>query len=70
MQEGGSDAILSKALKDLMMHWDRSEMTWKDKARSDFERDNLHELEPAVHRAVGAIQKIEEILRQARKDCS
>lgn len=68
--EGGSDGIIAKALKDLMIFWERSEMTWRDEARKDFERDHIAELTPAINSAVGAIQRIDELLRMARKECS
>jgi hypothetical protein len=66
----GNHAILMKAIKDLMEAWSRSDSTWHDQARSDFERDFLRDLAPAVATAAGAVQRIEEVLAQARKECS
>ncbi|MCE9581310.1 MAG: hypothetical protein K8T20_02215 [Planctomycetes bacterium] len=70
MESGGNDAILSKALKDLMVHWDRTQSGWSDSARADFERDFLRDLVPAVVAAATAVQKIEEVVKLARKECS
>lgn len=70
MEGGGNDAIMSKALKDLQGHWEQSRTVWNDSARNDFERDHLSMLIPAMKTATLAIQRIEEILRRARKECS
>jgi hypothetical protein len=67
---GGNDAILLKAAKDLVEAWSRTEANWHDSARADFERDFLTELAPAVATAAGAVQRIEEVLARARKECS
>ena len=67
---GGNGAILAGAMKDLMVHWDHTASTWKDAARSGFEKDFLQELIPAVRAASNAVQQIEELLRQAQRECS
>ncbi|MBI2921024.1 MAG: hypothetical protein HYY18_08075 [Planctomycetes bacterium] len=70
METGGNDVILTKAMKDLMAQWERSGVHWHDAARADFERDHLRDLAPSVLAAATAIQKIEEIVRRVRKECS
>lgn len=70
MDGGGNDAIMAKALKDLQAHWEQTRTVWNDDARNDFERDHLNGLIPAMKTATTAIQRIEEILRRARKECS
>ena len=67
---GGNDAILSKALHDLMVYWESTETVWRDKARADFERDHIESLVPAVRAATNAIQDVENALRRIRKECS
>lgn len=67
---GGNDAILSKALKDLLMHWDQTAAGWRDAARADFMKDYLDILMTSVKQAAGAVQRVEELLAKARKDCS
>ncbi len=70
MEGGGNDAIMAKALKDLQAHWDQTQIVWNDSARADFQRDHLECLVPAMKSVTSAIQRIEEILRRARKECS
>ena len=70
MEAGGNDAIMAKALKDLQAHWEQTRTVWNDDARTDFERDHLSGLVPAMKTATMAIQRIEEVLRRARKECS
>lgn len=70
METGGNDAIMAKALKDLQAHWDQTQTVWNDAARSDFQRDLLDPLVPAMKSVTSAIQRIEEVLRRARKECS
>lgn len=70
MEQGGNDAIVAKALKDLIGHWEQSATVWNDGARAEFQRDHLDPLAPSVKMASMAIQKIEELMRQARRDCS
>ncbi|MEK7465963.1 MAG: hypothetical protein AAB074_00995 [Planctomycetota bacterium] len=70
MEGGGNDAIMAKALKDLQAQWEQTRTVWNDDARNDFERDYLAGLFPSMKTATTAIQRIEEVLRRARKECS
>ena len=67
---GGNGAILAGAMKDLLVHWERTASTWKDEARTGFEKDFLQELIPAIRAASNAVQQIEELLRQVHRECS
>lgn len=66
---GGNDAVLGQGLKDLLTHWERAGSSWKDAARRDFDKDYIQELAYACRSACSAIQQIEELLRQVRKEC-
>lgn len=67
---GGNDAVLAKALNDLLKHWEQTASAWKDRAREDFDKDFIRELAPAVRAASGAIQDIEQLLQTVKKECS
>jgi hypothetical protein len=67
---GANDAVLLGALKDLNAHWERTASAWRDAAREQFERDYLRELAVSVRTAASAINQIEVLLRQVRKECS
>lgn len=66
---GGNGAILTNALKDLLTHWEQAGSSWRDSARTDFEKDCLEDLAPMVRSASNAVQQIEELLRQVLKEC-
>lgn len=67
---GGNGAILSGAIKEFLVHWDRTASSWKDQARSGFEREFLQELLATVRSASNAAKQIEELLHQVHKECS
>jgi polyphosphate kinase len=65
---GGNGAILAKAMKDLRTHWEATERTWRDQARSDFDREIIQEIVPLAIQASNAMQQIEELLRQIKRE--
>ena len=67
---GSNASLLMKALKDVMVHWESSASSWRDKARVDFDKDFLQELIPAVRGASIASQEIENLLRKVRSECT
>jgi hypothetical protein len=67
---GSNGALLNKALKDLLVHWDQSASSWRDQARADFDKDFLQEIIPAVRGASRAAQEIENLLNKIRSECS
>ena len=66
--KGSNSGIMSKALKDLMIHWERTSSSWRDKARVEFEKDYLAELLPAVRTASNAAKQIEVLLERLRSE--
>ena len=71
MSVAGTDAaLLMKALKDLLVHWDATGNSWKDQARVDFDKEFLQEIIPAVRGASIAAQEIENLLQKVRNECS
>ena len=67
---GSNGALLMKAMKDLLTHWEASGNSWRDKARTEFDKDFLQELIPAVRGASRAAQEIENLLQKVRSECS
>jgi len=65
-----NDAILHKAMEDLMKSWDQTAPAWRDQARQEFEKDYLEELEPAVRGACNSMKDIYNLLRRVKKECS
>ena len=64
-----SEAVLSKAGRELQMNWELTATLWRDHARADFEKTYLDELRPAVKSAVGAIERINRLLGEALREC-
>lgn len=67
---GGNSAILGGAMKELLVHWERTASSWKDAARAGFEKDFIQELLPVIRSASVAARQIEELLHQVHRECS
>ena len=67
---GSNAALLTKALKDLLVKWETTSTSWRDQARADFDKDFLQEIIPAVRGASRAAQEIENLLQKIRNDCT
>ena len=66
---GSNAALLTKAMRDLLVHWDATGNAWRDKARDDFHKDFIEELKTAVRGASLAAQEIENLLSRVKNDC-
>ncbi|MHC4429329.1 MAG: hypothetical protein ACYS0D_12135 [Planctomycetota bacterium] len=64
-----SRARLHGALKELRARWDQAKAKWDDPMSRDFEKRYLSPLEPRVRSTVTAMEKMDAILAQARRDC-
>ena len=67
---GGNGAVLTKALRDLLESWEKTESAWKDRAREGFDKDFIQPLTHAVRAASKAAVQSEQFLRQIRNECS
>jgi F0F1-type ATP synthase membrane subunit b/b' len=59
------NAALIDALKQLKARWSRV----RDDAAAKFEKEVIDPLEPAIARAVRAIEQAGELMQQAKRDC-
>ena len=64
-----SRARLQGALKELRAHWDQARTKWDDPMSREFEKRYLAPLEPMVRNTISAMDKMDTILAQARRDC-
>jgi len=60
---------LMGSLRDLMLRWEKTKMSWDDPMSADVERTILEPLEPKVRAAVAAMEKMAEILARAKREC-
>ena len=67
---GSNSVILVKALNDLVVQFEQTGGSWRDQARTDFDKEYIGEIAAAVRTASRAAQEIEEILRHVMKECS
>ena len=67
---GSNAALLTKALKDLLVRWEEIGTSWRDQARADFDKDILQQIVPAVRGASRAAQEIENLLNKVRSEIS
>ena len=65
-----NDAILHKAMEDLMTQWDRTAPAWRDQARREFGKNYIEELEPAIKAACHAMKSTYALLRKVQRECS
>jgi hypothetical protein len=61
-------ARLYDALKKLKLHWEDTRAVWQDQVAQEIERDQLALLEAEVTRAVEAINRLTQVLAQARQE--
>ncbi len=60
---------LQGALKELRARWDQAKAKWDDPMSREFEKRYLAPLEPRVRSTLSAMEKMDSILAQARRDC-
>lgn len=69
MSMGTSRARLAGAMKQLLVHWELVQAKWDDPVSADFEKKFVRTLEPRIRTAVVAMEKMEAVLAQVRRDC-
>jgi hypothetical protein len=65
-----SRARLQGALKDLRARWEQTKAKWDDPMSREFEKRYLAPLEPRVRNTLAAMEKMDSVLVQAKRDCS
>ena len=60
---------LARAVKDLMIRWGETKLSWKDAVSQEFEEKVLASLERDVRTATSAMDTAAQILSQVRQDC-
>ena len=69
MSMGVSRARLAAATKELLVQWELVRAKWDDPVSASFESTFLKTLEPKVRTAAAAMEKMEAVLAQVRRDC-
>ena len=65
-----SETFLTKAVKEMQLHWNLTSSAWKDKARADFQKTYLDELIPAVRSVITSTGRVNQLLEEAIRKCS
>ena len=60
---------LTRATKDLRQQWKDTKEHWHDEISRDFERDHLEPLGPQVTLMLAAINRLNEVLELAEREC-
>ena len=55
--------------RDLMIAWRRTSERWKDPVSRAFEKKRLEPVALRIRATVGAMEKIESMIAQARREC-
>ncbi len=69
MSTTSSRGRLVAASRELALKWDETKNYWRDAKSQEFERQYLHDLFMGVDRAVGVIEKLDDLLKKVRSDC-
>jgi hypothetical protein len=69
MSLSGSRSRLSALTMELSGHWQQTKNSWRDAKSLEFERRYLEELFVRVDRAIGVMEKLDEVLAKVKKDC-
>lgn len=62
-------AKLAYAMQKKRLHWDETVTQWNDQVSRDFERQHLDPLQPKVHTALQAIDRLAEIIHRCAEEC-
>ncbi len=55
--------------RDLATHWQATRESWTDAKRDEFERTFLANLSAAIDRADAALEQLDTVITQIRKEC-
>jgi hypothetical protein len=69
MSLSGSRSRMAAITKELALHWQETRETWRDSKSSEFEQRYMTELLAQVDKTVTVIEKLDELLSKARKEC-
>ena len=69
MSAVGSKGRLLGASKELALKWEETKNYWRDEKSAEFEHKYLQELFVSVNKAIGVIDKLDELLKKVRSDC-
>ena len=61
---------LGKSIKELVMRWNETKMSWDDVRAHDFEKNFLEPLEMDLKNTVGAMDHMAILLNQIKSACS
>ncbi len=69
MNISGNGQVLAATTTQLWRKWQDARESWQDRKSEEFERKFLVELQAGVDRAAPVLDKLAQILNQAREDC-
>ena len=69
MSLAASRSRLNALTRDLAARWEGTRDSWNDDQRDEFERRFLRPLFAAVDKADTALEQLDELVAQVRKDC-
>jgi hypothetical protein len=69
MSLAASRSRLAALTRELAVRWEETRQSWHDAKCDEFERTHLRELFASVDRAIAGLEKLDEVVTRARKDC-
>lgn len=55
--------------KEILLRWEDTKTHWRDARSAEFQSNYMQELFPRVNQATNAIEKLDELLNQIRREC-
>ena len=69
MNLSGNKSRMVGLTKEISLRWAETRNHWRDAKAAEFEQRFMQELFPRVNQAATAVEKLEELFKQIRKDC-
>lgn len=62
-------AKISRGRKDLAVAWEMLRRQWRDEQAQRFEKDIIQNLDTDLRQATAGLEQLNEVIRQAKRDC-
>lgn len=68
--QGGDEAVLDRAIHELMESWAATSDTWRDQARTDFGREFVDVIEWRTRHAMRSLTELSVLCAEAQRKCT
>lgn len=69
MNLNANKSRLTGLTKEILLRWEETQTHWRDARSAEFQSAYMQDLFPQVNQATNAIEKLDELLNQIRREC-